>query len=390
MKSLFASKYKCCGCSACLNVCPKNAITLQVDECGYGYPYINSDLCVSCGLCKNVCQFSKTEIQGVNRTVKCFAFKHKDFSVILNSRSAGAFTAFSDFVLNEGGVIYGAQLDFDMVVRHHRATTKKDRDNFRESKYVQSEIREVYESIVNDLKAGYFVMFSGTGCQCDGVRAFLDIKGIKTENLLLVDIVCHGVPSPKMFKEYLEWNEKKYHTSITAFKFRDKAKYSWSEGIEKLTFANGKVKFQDYFTGSLFDNFIRPSCYNCKYTTPLRNTDVTLADFWGSEKSAPEFTDYKNGCSLILIHSEKAERIFDSIKKSFIYKEIGVEDCLQPRLKYPRKKDDFVEKYWNEYIENGFDYIMKKYAENTVSIKNKIKKKIYRLGGKVIRIIKKS
>ena len=388
MKQVYKMKDLCCGCTACLNVCPKNAITIQIDGGGYAYPSVNSGLCTECGLCRKTCQFGKTEIEDANESVKCFAVKHKDVSVVLASRSAGAFTAFSDYILENDGVVYGAKLDSDMVVRHHRATTKEERDGFRESKYVQSELEGVFKSVADDLKAGKTVMFTGTGCQCDGARAFLKTKDVDARKLVLADIVCHGVPSPKMFKEYLQWNERKHHSPVVDFRFRDKQKFSWGEGIEKLTFANGKVKYQDYFTGSIFDNFIRPSCYSCKYTTPYRNSDVTFADFWGSDKVAPEFTDYKNGCSLVLVHSEKGERIFEAIKNSVICKGVAVADCLQPRLKNPRLKESFIDLYWNDYIENGFNFVIKNYAENSVSTKKHMMRFMHRIGGKVLRMLK--
>ena len=387
MESVYKTQENCCGCMACLNVCPKKAISME-NLNGFSYPKINSEFCINCGLCQKTCQFSKIVIEDVHKAVRCFALKHKDFSVIRASRSAGAFTAFSDYILNNNGVVYGAKLDADFVVRHHKAINKEERDSFRESKYVQSDLDGVFKNVAADLKDGKNVLFTGTGCQCDGLRTFLKIKRVNTEKLILADIVCHGVPSPKMFKEYLQWNEKKYHSAIKDFKFRDKQKYSWGEGIEKLTFANGKVKYQDYFTGSLFDFFIRPSCYDCKYTTPYRNSDITFADFWGSEKAAPEFTDYKNGCSLVLLHSEKAEKMFDFIKDSVSYKEISVEDCLQPRLQSPRKKEGFIDSYWNEYFEYGFDYILRKYTENTVSAKKRFRNFFCRAGGKIIRILK--
>lgn len=383
MESVFISKEECCGCTACFNLCPKNVISLQSDSCGYDYPAIDASLCINCGLCQNVCQFRKKEIQDSYKSIKCYALKHKDFSVICASRSAGAFTAFSDYVLDNGGLVYGAKLDADLMVRHHKASKKEERDSFRESKYVQSKLEGVFKNVAEDLKDGKTVMFTGTGCQCDGLRAFLNTKRIDSEKLVIADIVCHGVPSPKMFKEYLQWNERKYHSVVKKFKFRDKQKYSWSEGVEKLTLANGKVKYQDYFTGSIFENFIRPSCYNCKYTTPYRNSDITLADFWGSEKAAPEFTDYKNGCSLVLIHSEKGLTLFERIKDSISYKEVPLEACLQHRLVSPRKKDPFIDSYWQNYIEKGFDYIIKNYVENSVSLNKRLKKRfrniIYRI-----------
>lgn len=388
MEQVYSKKEFCCGCTECLNVCPKNAITIQIDGGGYGYPQINSELCINCGLCQKTCQFGKKEIEDAFANVRCFALKHKDISVIARSRSAGAFTAFSDYILANSGVVYGAKLDSDMVVRHVRVTTVEERNSLRESKYVQSEMRGNFKEVLEDLRAGKTVMFTGTGCQCDGLRAFLKARNIATERLLLADIVCHGVPSPKMFKEYLQWNERKYKSAVVDFKFRDKQKYSWGQGIEKLMLQNGKVKYQDYFTGTLFDDFIRPSCYNCKYTTPYRNTDITLADFWGSEKAASEFTDYKNGCSLVLVHSDKAMKIFESIQGSVYTKEVSVEYCLQPRLKSPRVKESYIDSYWNDYIEKGFDFVIKNYADNSVTAKKQILSFLRRACGKALRIIK--
>lgn len=388
MESVYTAKENCCGCTACINVCPKGAIDFHIDEMGYTYPYINNELCINCGLCKKTCQFSTPEIQNATSYVRCFALKHKDLEVISSSRSAGAFTAFSDYILNNNGVVYGAKLDEDMVVRHHRATSKNDRDFFRESKYVQSELKDIFKYVESDLKSNKIVMFTGTGCQCDGLRSYLKNKNIITENLILADVVCHGVPSPKMFTEYLMWHKEREHSDVKEFKFRDKEKYTWAEGIEKITFANGKVKYQDYFTGSIFTNFVRPCCYQCKYTTPYRNSDVSFADFWGSEQSAPEFTDYKNGCSLILIHSGKAEKIFNSITDSIKYKEIPVDCCLQPRLKTPRETSPLVDKYWKDYIKYGFNHIIKKYSYNSISLNRRIKKRIVKYIKAVIRHIK--
>ena len=387
MESVFTAKEYCCGCTACENICPKKAISMNTDETGFWYPQIDSQKCVDCGLCKKVCQFGKKEIEDASNDINCYALKHKDISVIKHSRSAGAFTALTDFVIANGGVVYGAVLDADMIVRHQRAENIEQRNRFRESKYVQSNLDGTFKAVLNDLKDGKTVLFSGTGCQCDGLRAFLSAKKIDTTNRLLVDIVCHGVPSPKMFAEYIKWNEKKHKSSLTGFKFRDKDKYTWGEGIEKLTFLNGEIAYQDYFTGYIFSNFVRSSCYECKYTTPYRNSDITLADFWGSEKSCPEFTDYKNGCSLVLLHSPKGKNIFNQIKDSIVTKEISVNDCLQPRLKTPREKGNEVF-LWKEYCKNGFLFIMERYATNSLTLKNRINKKVKSVISKIIRSIK--
>lgn len=379
MDSVYLTKDNCCGCTACMCVCPKNAIMMVADNKGFYYPKIDSEKCVNCGLCRRVCQFGEKEISEKYNEVRCFALKHKDFSVIKASRSAGAFTAFSDYILSNGGVVYGVVLNSDFSVNHQRAVTIEQRNRFRESKYVQSNLEGVFNSVASDLSANKIVMFSGTGCQCDGLRSFLQTKRLDTHNLLIVDIVCHGVPSPKMFVEYIKWNEQKNKSVVTDFKFRDKDKYTWGEGIEKLTFSDGKIKYQDYFTEFIFSNFIRECCYNCKYTTPYRNSDITLADFWGSEKKCPEYTDYKNGCSLVMIHSEKAMILFNKIQNSVSFKNVGVEDCMQPRLETPRKKNSNADFYWEEYCNKGFDYVMKKYATNSLSMSVRIKTFIERI-----------
>lgn len=383
MDSVFLKEEDCCGCTACMNVCPKNAITMTFDKKGFYYPKIDSEKCVDCGLCKKTCQFGKEEISDAYNSVTCYALKHKNISVVKASRSAGTFTALSDYILKVGGVIYGAVLNSNMTVSHKRAETEQQRNQFRESKYVQSALNDIFTNVAEDLSNNKTVLFSGTGCQCDGLRSFLQTKRIDIENLLIVDIVCAGVPSPKMFAEYLKWNESKVNSAVTDFKFRDKEKYSWCEGIERLTFANGKTIYQDYFTGYIFTNYVRTCCHNCKYTTPYRNSDITLADFWGSEKSCPEFTDYKNGCSLVLIHSEKGKYLFDSIKEEVDFKEVDIDDCLQPRLKTPRGKADSTDFYWKEYCDNGFDYIMGKYAINSLSSSYRIKRKVVAVVNKI-------
>ena len=215
-------------------------------------------------------------------------------------------------------------------------------------------------------------MFSGTGCQCDGLVSYIKEKKGNLNKLILVDIVCHGVPSPIMFREYINWIENSKNIKIVDFQFRDKNKYKWCDGIEKITFDNNNVVYQDYFTGFIFDNFVRPSCYNCKYTTPYRNSDITLADFWGVENTFPEFMDLKNGCSLVLIHSKKGVNIFDNIKDKIFYKETSVDKCLQPRLISSRDKKNEVINLEHIYVKKGFDFLIETYGVNNVTFYNRV------------------
>jgi len=388
MNSVYCEKDKCCGCTACCNICPKSAISMVEDYQGFLYPKIDKSLCIDCGLCTSVCQFAKPEIVNPSDTVYCYALKHKNIKIIEKSRSAGAFTAFSDYVLGNNGIVYGVAFDNNFFVRHQRASTTFQRDLFRESKYVQSFLGMIFADIKKDLKENKLVLFSGTPCQCDGLRAYLLKCGLKLDNLILMDLVCHGVPSPKMFSEYIEWNEKKYKSKIVDFRFRDKKKYFWGDGIERLTFQNNKKVYQDYFTGSCFDLFIRPSCYNCKYTTVYRNSDISIADFWGVEKVCPSFFDRKNGCSLVILHTAKGNSLFNNIRSDVFAENVSYKYCLQPNLQHPRVKPNYIDSYWCDYKKFGFDFILKKYFKNNVTYFYTYKRKLLSLAKSFLSFIR--
>ena len=223
MTKLLQEKKYCSGCGACFSICPKNAIRMEEDNCGFSYPYVDFEKCVSCNLCKKVCSFSTNEINNKDFEFPvCFGAIHKNKRVIKNSRSGGAFSAISDWVLEKDGVVYGACLCEDFVTRHIRASTKQQRDLLRKSKYVQSDTNDSFNQVENDLKNGKWVLYSGTGCQCDGLRMFLLCKKIDISKLLLVDIICHGISSPKVLKDYLEFEEIKNKRKLKNFEFRTK------------------------------------------------------------------------------------------------------------------------------------------------------------------------
>lgn len=366
------NKEFCCGCSACYNICPQKAIGLVRDDKGFIYPEINKNDCIKCNLCKNVCQFKNESIENAFVNVECYAVKHENTEVIKQSRSAGAFTLFTDYILQNDGVIYGCVLDEELKIHHIRATTELERNKCRESKYVQSEITGVYDLICKDLKNGKLVVFSGTGCQCDALRSFLNLKKINIANLYLIDIVCHGVPSPKMYREYIEWIEQKYHSSVVDFKFRDKEKFNWAQGVEKICLKNGKKRYQDYFTHYIFSHYVRSSCYKCKYTTPYRNSDITLADFWGVEKVLLDMYDSKNGCSLVLLHSDKAKILFEKVKSNSVNSEVSLDMCMQPRLLKPIDHERNESFFWKQYLDGGISKVIKN-AKKIQSLKSKIK-----------------
>lgn len=228
----------CCGCTACASICPKDAITMEPDALGFLYPQVHTDLCVDCGQCESVCAFNDHYDTSLNLPRPLvYGARHKDMSQVETSRSGAAFIAISDHILEQGGVVYGAGYKDHFRVCHKRATTKEERDEFKGSKYVQSDLTGIFRQVKRDLKAGLLVLFSGTPCQTAGLNAFIG-KRLR-ERLILVDIVCHGVPGPYVWRDYLAYLEKKQGAPIVWVNFRDKQRFGWKAHKESFKFLNG-------------------------------------------------------------------------------------------------------------------------------------------------------
>lgn len=383
MITLFTDKKDCCGCTACMNICPKSAITMQSDTEGFLYPVIDISKCIECGLCKRVCGFQNGyEGQEREDLPEIYAVKHKDEQVRMNSTSGGVFTALSDFMLQQEGVIFGASFDDNMVVCHQRADTKKEREHFRGSKYVQSDLRDVFKQIKQLLKEGRYILFTGTPCQVSGLNSYL--KNTNTNKLFVCDIVCHGVPSPLMFKEYINLLERKNNSKIIKYYCRDKVN-GWHSHTERAVYANGTEDFKSTLSTvyrELFysHNVLRPACHNCKYTNFNRPSDITFADFWGIEKSMTEFDDNK-GISLVLVNTPKGKELFKGVESNLEIRESNTKDCLQPQLQYPSKPATTRQEFWRDYNAYGFEYVIKKYAG--YNTKTRIKAKIISILKKV-------
>lgn len=366
---LFNKKEDCCGCTACMSVCPKRAITMQPDEEGFLYPYINQNLCMECGLCERVCPFQNGYDKSANlATPDAYAVKHKNLETRMNSRSGGMFTAVSDFVLDNDGVVYGVGFKEYFKVCHKRATTKRERNEFRGSKYVQSEMDDIYSQVKKDLREDKLVLFSGTPCQTAGLNAYL---GGAQDKLILCDIVCHGTPSPMIWNDYLSFMENKYNGTVIKVDFRNKKRFGWAAHRETLQI-NGK-EFDSRIYTTLFYNHdaLRPACFNCKYTNMKRPSDITLADFWGIDEAVVNFNDDK-GVSLIFINNEKARKIFKEVKGRLDYKVCTGKTFIHPNLKQPTQCPSSREQFWQDYHNNGFANIAKKYAGD--NYKGRVKK----------------
>ncbi len=358
MINLSESKSKCCGCGGCKNICPKNAITMQYDEKGFLYPRISED-CIDCGLCKKVCAYQNDSLY--NTPLDVYAVKASD-SIREVSSSGGAFTVISDMVLENGGVVYGVAFDDKLKALHIRAEDKTARDLCRGSKYSQSDMGEVFESIKSDLENGRQVLFTGTACQVDAIKRYIG----ENDNLLLVEILCYGIMSPKLFSEFIDFIENKRQKKVKAYYHRTKD-YGWGND-EKAVFEDGSSEGQTvlvdiwraiYHTGAA----LRENCYSCKYATKNRVSDILMADFWGIEKSNPDFVDNK-GVSLVMVNTEKGRTHFEKCKDFLEIREESYENAARknPSLSFPAKAPGSVDDFWKTYKNRGFIGVARKYG----------------------------
>lgn len=303
---------------------------------------------------------------------KVFLIKNTDLKVRMDSRSGGIFSAVSDYVLQNGGVVYGCVLENDNTVKHIRATNDIARDLMRKSKYVQSALNNIFSQAETDLKAGNLVLFSGTGCQIAGLLSLLSEKNISTDKLITMDIICHGVVSPKIFQEYIAWLENKYHGKVIDFQFRNKQKDGW-EGYTETCYINGKEVHSPVYK-LIFNSALalRPSCYECPYTKVQRNSDFTIGDAWGIKQAADHFNDNR-GVSLVIAHNDKARHIIEKIKADIEMIEVSIQPMLQKNLRMPTSKPMNREEFWTCYYEKGFSSVAAQYG------KEPIKKKLLKL-----------
>ena len=397
---LLKNPAKCCGCRTCEHVCPKSAITMKEDEHGFLYPHIDEKACVDCGLCLKKCAF-----QNGYKTRKEFepaygyAARHKDLDTMMQSRSGGAFTAVSDWILEQGGVVYGAGYDEKkgfFKVCHKRAVDQAQRNEFRGSKYVQSDLNDVFVLVKQDLEEGRNVLFSGTGCQVGALHAFL---GEEYDNLLTMDIVCHGVPSPKFWADFLDMRKRETKGEITAVDFRDKTKYGWKAHRESITVGDKKVSSRLYTKVFYLDTAARPSCFECIYANRNRCGDLTIADFWGHEDAVPGFAEDNKGVSLVMVNTAKGKAAWDVAENA-----MDTIDCTgypyrHVNMKRPTPRPDNYDEFWSDYLERGFDFIMKKYCDyevvtwqqaKRIQYQKKLKKFFRKVKKKIRKILKKA
>lgn len=309
--------------------------------------------------------------------MKTFAVKHKDGKIRANSRSGGIFTAISDQFLN-GGVIYGCVMESPYKAVHIRATVKEQRDLMRGSKYIQSDLEDTFKKVKNDLESGRNVLFSGVPCQVSGLRCYLSKD---YENLMCIDILCHGVPSQKVWKDYVKWREKT--RKVVDVNFRDKRKVGWRGHVETLSFQNGVTITSNIYTNIFYGhNSLRKSCYCCPFKNLNRVGDISIADYWGIEYNVPEFDDNK-GVSLVLVNTDKGMRYFENSKISIDWRETSIETSMQNALRVSYPEPETREQFWKDFNTKDFSYIAQKYGGFT-PLWCKIAKKVERIVKKLL------
>ena len=358
---VLSRKDKCFGCGACVQSCPLSCIEMKEDEEGFLYPSVNEEKCINCGKCISVCPYNNRRQNEIKNIYA--AINHND-EVRKNSSSGGTFYEIAKYVISSGGVVYGCAWDEQMVARHIRVDNLEEIIRLQGSKYVQSQLDDTYIRVRHDLQNKRFVLFSGTPCQVAGLKNFI---GLEYKNLLLIDVLCHGVPSPKVYKDYVKVKENEYQSKIIDMNLRDKKK-SWHRLHTNIKFQNGK----DYFVFCGYDKYmsmflnnmsLRPSCFNCKFTTKTRQGDITLGDFWGIGKHIFDMDDDK-GTSLVSINSDKGKEIWDTISEKFTYKETTYEiaESGNKVLSKPTVKNANRDNFYQTYIKEGYESATNKFV----------------------------
>lgn len=377
-------KSQCCGCWACYNACPKHCIEMLEDEEGFRYPHVDKDKCIDCGLCEKVCPLQKPKMD--DTLPESFVVQQKDTEVLRTSTSGGFFTAISKWAIEHGGVVFGAAFGEDMELRHSYAETLDGCKKFRGSKYVQSLIGDCYSQAKNFLAQGRVVVFSGTPCQISGLYHFL--RGRKYDNLVMVDLVCRGTPSPLLLRKYLLYHSSLADSKVVNYRSRDKY-YGYNYSTASIWFSDSdkeyhKGKESDMMLRFYFKNICsRPSCYQCHFKTINRVSDITIFDCWDAPSVSSEFSS--KGATNVFIHTEHGASVFKEIKTDFI--------CHPSEINAIIKRDGIMiknlvpvnprrNKFFEDLNTMPLDEVERKYLDCSLKYKvlSKIKPFMFKIG----------
>lgn len=382
------SHNKCFGCGACYSVCSKKAIIMKPDDHGFRFPEINGELCVNCGLCKKACPADNNDFVIQKDDIKVYAVKNKNQDTVLKSSSGGLFSALSEYVFSQNGVVYGVVLNDDFRAVFSRATSQDEVVAQRRSKYVQSDVGVAYIQVIEDLKKQRWVLFSGTACQCAGLIKAIP-GSVDQSRLITVDLICNGVPSPLLFQEYIKYCENKSGKKIKTHIFRTKdVGYRHRLHVGKNIFEDGSVDTTSEYSQAwktLFytGNAHRECCFECPFAyVDKRPADITIGDYWGAEDAGVKLP-VDGGLSVYFANNEKGKELINKLEPYLAIEESDIESAIkkQPRMRGVLAKKDNREQFWKEYDKKGFKYVIEKYGRCSryIIFKHKIKKMLIKM-----------
>jgi coenzyme F420-reducing hydrogenase beta subunit len=391
-KMIADNRADCVGCYGCFNACPFSAISMKEDQEGFRYPEVDYEKCRDCGACERACpslNIGKIYSQEAKKTAekpRTYAAINEDEAIRKDSSSGGMFHLLAMRCIEQGGIVFGAGFDEEWEVCHQSAETEADLAKLRVSKYLQSRVEDTFSKVQKELKSGRQVLFAGTPCQCAALRQFLKRD---YENLFLADFICHGVPSPAVWRKYLALRANK--KEIRRISFRNK-NLSWERFLLAFFYENAnKYLAADltkdlYLQGFLQNIYLRPSCHTCKFCRANRPTDITLADFWGVKEECPEMYDGK-GTSLVFIHSEKGQKVFDEIqaKKKEVSFDKGVKhnpSMIHPSIPSPKR-----EQFFKDFSQSNTDIMQLLHEYTKPTIKERVKGGLRRIP-LLVRVVK--
>ena len=376
-------KSDCCGCGTCQFICPTKCISMESDEEGFLYPKINKDDCKNCGICIDNCSVTKKNSLQSKRI--SFAAYNLDDEIRYYSSSGGIFYLISDYIINKKGIVYGVICDTDMIVKHIRAANIDEVLKMLGAKYVQSDTNDTFEKVACDLLEGKNVLYSGTPCQISGLTNYLRFKKIDLNNLYTVDIICHGVPSPKIWEFFKKEVIGQNSEQICNVNFRDKIT-GWKN--YSLTIKSNKISYQqdanrDAFLLAFRKNMtLRPSCYKCRFKGAEGHcSDLTLGDFWGFEQEIEELYDDDRGVSWITANTDKGEQLLKVISSKMWCRSVSVSQGEKHNsssiqsVSVPKNRDAF---FSNVFYQDNFNkYVLKSTGESgLIGVLKKIKRKL--------------
>lgn len=384
---MFQIPLNCTGCNACANICPTKCIIMKKTETGFFIPAIKSSSCIDCGQCEKSCPV--VHIPESSTQTGVYAMKNKNANERNQSTSGGVFPLLAEYVLAKEGIVFGAAYDSDFSVRHIGVSDKEHLLFLQGAKYVQSVIGTSFFEVKRELVSGHLVLFSGTPCQCAGLKSFL---GKEYSNLITVDIICHGVPSPKVWQAYIDYRSKKENNGVRPQKINMRSKVSgWSRYGYSTEFDYGNAKVtrihnsQDLFMQAFIGNIcLRNSCSNCKSKGVERCTDFTLGDYWGIWNQHPEFDDNK-GTSVVFVHSQKGQEILEQLRDKIDCLEVKLEDAYKENgsLVNSSKPHSGREEFLAQVTAENFEELVKKYfpqeSIQRLGLLTRIKRKLDRI-----------